>query len=316
MAGWTSGVPRDWNASAPDVNFDSASDDTGDDASYRELALCQSSFDIINFVCDWVIDSREVVADSLSIAFSAIVGVGSVPFGPVAAIAGALAVAAIDLAFVAFKAVSSTVLGDQDARDNVACCLYNTLAGTAISQANFELGLNACSFNAGSYEDQIAGAIRELLKDEGFYAAFIDFISTNFALAADGDLSNCPCTCPALRFNKYNGTPVGQGDLAINGNTRILTGVNYNNTYHGIWVVGDDVICPNCELIKVEILSLETNGNDWIGGAPWDCDYQPVPGAPHYQNDPPSALIGTWESNGFNITFDGPWSMTVRFSEL
>ncbi len=180
----------------PNLVYDMTSED-----DIRDLALCAATDAIVDFICELVLKEREnqatiarIGAIILSITSAALTvsGIGS-PVG--------LAIAAVLVEGYAsiWDGVSETILGDEVAKDLVACCMYNTLKGTTISQTAFEQSLDNCNFTPLSPEAQIAGAIVGMLSDDDFYIAFIDFLDEKIRPAELG-LVSCNCAAPTQTF--------------------------------------------------------------------------------------------------------------------
>lgn len=173
----------------PDLEYDASPDD-----EFRDLALCAGIHDFIDFICELVLEERNnqatyarIGAILLSIASAVLIasGIGS-PLGLAIATALVLGYATI------WDGISELVLNDDEARELVACCMYDALQGSTLTQVAFENSLDGCAFTGGTNEAQIAGAIVGMLDDTDIYMAFVDFVNEKYRPAVLG-LVTCPC---------------------------------------------------------------------------------------------------------------------------
>lgn len=163
--------------------YDSTSED-----DVRDLALCAGISAFVDFVCELVLSEREedavyarIGAVILAITSAVLIasGIGS-PLGL------AIATALVGGYAVIWDGISDIVLSNQDARDAVACCMYESLSGATLSKTLFEDSLDGCAFTALTPEAQIAGAIAPMLDEEDIFTAFLEFVDEKFRPAQLG----------------------------------------------------------------------------------------------------------------------------------
>jgi hypothetical protein len=183
--------PTDVNSGAPNRSWTLADGDSSGDVTKRESALCMAVRRIVDAACDSEITRRELGAVGID-AVAGVIGVGLAFAGPAAAALGGLLLVGISAAAGAFAALSESVLSDDDAREDVACCLYQSLRGQYPNEDSLSNGLSRCCFSGGSNEAQIAGAIESLLPD--LLPALLDFLAE---AKKEVSLPDCPCSLDA-----------------------------------------------------------------------------------------------------------------------
>lgn len=212
----TGGLP----SLAPDAPDTSFSEDTGDDAEEqfrRIVALCWACHDYVASVAEKGIlqgvninPEIQLTSLTLSFLFSPIVGIG---FG--------LATTAIILAVTEF-------IGGDDDVIQVACCMFDTLEGLAVSQANFSTALDFCPDVSGLGASSLLSLVRGGMDDEKNFLAFVKILGA--FMGATNDLSTCPCTDPLctadFKLDKFDFTSVG-------GRAVYVTDVGWDNSAGG-----------------------------------------------------------------------------------
>jgi hypothetical protein len=185
--------PTDINPNAPDEAWENRRGQDAEEEQRRINALCQAVRRIVDAACEAEITRREIGAVGID-AIAGVVGVGLAFAGPAAAALGGLLLVGVSAAAGAFAALSESVLSDDDARENVACCGYRALLGKTPSAASLGHMFDHCCFAGGSPEAQVAGAIAPLMED--LYKPFVDFISE-----AERELGlECPCSGLSWRW--------------------------------------------------------------------------------------------------------------------
>lgn len=179
--------PTDVNTGAPNRSWTLADGDTSGDVTKREAALCIAVRRIVDAACDSEITRRELGAVGID-AVAGIIGVGLAFAGPAAAALGGLLLVGLSTAAGAFAAISESVLSDDDAREDVACCLYQSLRGQYPNEDSLTYGLSRCCFGGTSNAAQIAGAIAPVLP--GLLPALLDFLAE---AKKELLLPDCPC---------------------------------------------------------------------------------------------------------------------------
>jgi hypothetical protein len=180
--------PTDVNANAPNRSWAFADGDGSGDVAKRESALCMAVRRIVDAACDSEITRRELGSVGID-AVAGVIGVGLAFAGPAAAALGGLLLAGISAAAGAFAALSESVLSDDDAREAVACCLYQSLRGQYPNEDSLTYGLSRCCFGGTSNAAQIAGAVAPALPD--LLPALLDFLAE---AKREVSLPDCPCS--------------------------------------------------------------------------------------------------------------------------
>jgi len=168
---------------------------------YINLAMCKATHDLVGWACEIELEKRAqdaliggLIASVLGIV-GTLVGAGIIltTAGAGTAVGFAVGSAIVGVGASTWSGVSSQVLGNELARSNVACCLYNAIKGQTPERNIFINALNGCSFPFGSDEAQIAGAIASILGGDGVHATWAKYASENLQYAKLG-LINCPCS--------------------------------------------------------------------------------------------------------------------------
>lgn len=164
----------------------------------RDTALCMAAQ---QFVASFAaIKIAELQAGLLSV-YGALVLATVISGGLLLGVAvGVLALGAYSLQ------VALTALRDEQAIEDVACCMYHGLQGGAVTQAVFETALDSCGFTGGTNEaivrDLVAAEIDELAN----YLAFLDAAGNAYGQAAIG-VGNCVCDQWSYLIDDFGAVP-------------------------------------------------------------------------------------------------------------
>ena len=207
--------PSSIHYDAPDTDFDSSSGDTPEQAAQRTAALC---FAITQYVDSLIQQSRQRA-----------VGLGLVAAGAALIVnpfAAALVAMVTDAALIGFDA---GVWSNEEAIQKVRCCMYDSLAGAALSYANFVASVDDCGFTPLSAESQLAYIVNVSNVDRANFLEFVRLLGTGMTAGVAGD----DCTCGPEPIECNSGTSIGT----------II--VNTTDTSPSVTVVGADFTYPS-----------------------------------------------------------------------
>jgi len=183
---------------APD-SFDSDSGDDPGDEIYRERALCYAVRAMVDLVCAQALEQLNEKAAAVGI-IGAIIGL---------IVGGGVGGFLFILATAFLISVGKAPFEDEQAREDVSCCIVTALQAVATSQANLESAANICYVNPlGGNPYAIAQAIRSSNAfDSGNFLAFVKTLAEGFRLAKLDLLEPCPCEVWEVDFYNGNGEP-------------------------------------------------------------------------------------------------------------
>jgi len=196
-------------------------DASGNDV-FRNDSLCALTRIIVPAMCQAELQRRDEQAEVWSEVGDILRSIGQVAlaFGQTYITLGTgIASAFLEFASVAWQGVSDIVLQDETAQGLVACCMYNSLKGSTITESAFSQSLQNCNFTFGTYESQIAGAIEPMLDSLDFYLSFLQQWADMYDFAKAGFLSDCPCEpdwCHTFDFSIDDGGFIVDNDYLNN----------------------------------------------------------------------------------------------------
>ena len=170
----------------PDLNPDTPTDYfDGDSSASRELALCSAvNIYVKSYASNWVNIAQATLG--IVIVFGVLASI-SIVGGVIATIlVGGLAL----MTQTALNAMS-----DEDALNDVICCMIEGLRDKAVNQTNFENSLDSCGFTGGSNEAIIRDLIASDLDQWDNYLSFLNSLGDAFVLA-EIDVGSCDCELP------------------------------------------------------------------------------------------------------------------------
>lgn len=170
------GTPGSINDDAPSDNFN------GDASTERDTALCMA---VRYYVEQYMQNAVNNAALATGTAIAATV-VGAL-FTPWAAVGGGLAVLATGITYGALV----SAIGDRAALNAVICDLYDSMKGTAISEANFASKINALT-GSNTHETTIVDNLKAGSGQRANYLKFIDLLGSAYPQAEAG-ADDCPC---------------------------------------------------------------------------------------------------------------------------
>ena len=256
---------------APDMVYDSTATD-----DVRDLALCHATKEIVDVICEMELERRRLgisainagiggggIAGLIAAVLAAPTGGGSLA---VYAAVVALGVGVAQVGTATFSAASDSVLQNDEARDLVACCMYDALKGQNLTQTLFEQSLDVCGFTGGTNEAELAGAIAYLLVEDNVYQTFINRLQWGYKYA---DLGLVDCPCDAEWDEEFDFTQVdGLSDGWEISNNQYPA---WGHRAHGTgWTVDDNppyqaLTLQNYQASKYQITRLEVNGSNALG---------------------------------------------------
>lgn len=191
VSAWDGSDPTSINSNAPDVTWIKQDGDTSQEITDRDDALCYAAKALIDMICGMEMQRRNVGVGMAGIGLAVLaVLLAFVPaVGP---LLSAAILAALGVAKTAFDTLSDAILTDNDARADVACCMYSNLRALDVTPYYFSQSLNDCCFTGGSNEAQLSGACAYILSEEDVFVAFVNLISE--AAKYPAYLTACGCT--------------------------------------------------------------------------------------------------------------------------
>lgn len=189
----------------PDTFWDADSGDAGDEIQQRENALCNACLDYINTVAEDLVAKIEAASlFALPIITPIVMAI--------APVAGAVFVGALSV----LELLTILAINDDEIRRKVACCMYDNLAGVALTEASFNTSLTGCGFAALSDEEIVREMLEAGVNDRGNYLSFVNVLGSHFALVGAGDL-DCVCGIWEHTFDFETGDEQGWTDRATDG---------------------------------------------------------------------------------------------------
>lgn len=181
---------------APDLVYDSTEDD-----DIRDVLVCWACREIVKIMCEAEIANRNVQAIGAAVGSAVLAIVGALIDAGIIVVSGgsgtplaiAVASALTGVAGALWAGVSTDVLSNEGAREDVACCMYNALKGASPERTAFLASLDGCEFAPGSMQAQLSGAIAGQLSQPDMHAAWLNYAQENYRAAELGLLSDCPC---------------------------------------------------------------------------------------------------------------------------
>jgi hypothetical protein len=211
------GTPQSVDEDAPTTTF--GGDENPADVIYRDDALCHAYKLLVDISCEQIYAAIQDRANALrqitTILFA---------FGPLGAVMGLLIWITIE---AANAIVNIETLRNLDAREKLACCLYETAKGQAVSFENYRAAMVSCrdGFAGGSPERAIANALvgSSAYTNQGNYIAFLKILANAFRFSKAGILEPCSCAEWTIKRLFFDGQAYG------NANIEAVAGVSDGN---------------------------------------------------------------------------------------
>lgn len=175
-------------------------------------------------------------------------------------------IADIFACWVDFEA-AFTALADQDALDELACCLLDELDGVAMSQTNFDSAISACASSLTGTAGDIA-CVFDSDNDLDLYLVFLTGYQIAIErVAAEGNL---PCNCDLAFYIEYDFTVSNGGWILQVGARRgeYVAGVGWQSTPKtppsggkmGVYIY--HVLPSDCALVEIA-MDYNMDGQTW-----------------------------------------------------
>lgn len=189
------GTPTSVDNDAP-TEFTGNPEDETDDPILRDLALCAAARAVVLVAAQAEQEKRAGVT-GLAQTVAAILASPTVFNAVPPQVKVFLGITSIVLGAAAtiFQTLSDAVLSDDEALENVGCCLYRNLRTTENTRTGFANSLDSCDFDSGSIEEQLRGAVAYLLAQGEMYIYFTKGLGEFYRFAKQGLLADCPCHC-------------------------------------------------------------------------------------------------------------------------
>jgi hypothetical protein len=173
---WDGVNPSSVNENTPDDFY------SGDGSADRENALCTAiKIYVYSYAQNWVTKAQ------LALGVVAIVGI----VASITIVGGMIATALVGgLAYLTSFAI--TAMQDENALDDVVCCIFEALNGASITNANWLTCLDDCNFEVGTNQAIIRDIIASDLDQFNNWLTFINQVGNSYVLAQAG-VSDCPC---------------------------------------------------------------------------------------------------------------------------
>jgi len=221
----------------PDLNPNTPTDFySGDDSDERLNALCTAcNIYVRSYASNWLTTAQAVLGVTIVIGIALSISiVGGIIAGTVLA----------GLALI--TQVAMDAMQDEDALDNVVCCMYNALNEAVVNQANFEASLDACGFGGGTNEAIIRDLIASDLDQFNNWLSFLNSLGDSYVLAQVGVFS-CPCFDIWTSFLDFT-----TDDLMTLSAGQWEDGVGYKTTFTG----GDRKIVASIDFTLSTVISI------------------------------------------------------------
>ncbi len=211
---------------------------------YLDDVQCWAYRMLVDSICQAAIDIKAKQAegtDTLDILrefFAGAGGIGSLIFGVVGfttaglvalviAVMGALAQVAI-LILDKILSTPAEVLSDEEAKEDVACCMYNALKGGTPSFDAFKNALSGCNFNAESPAGQLRTLIHDFLQSQDVYLSLFRIANDLVPAAQAGADLACPCEGEwCYTFDFVTGGAYGWQLQPVNGAGNYVAGTGW-----------------------------------------------------------------------------------------
>jgi len=236
----------------PELNSNTPVDFYSGDGSQERLdALCTATnIYVRSYVTNWISKAQAVLGVTVFIAVAlSITGIGGVIAGTVLA----------GLALVTQTALDAML--DENAIDDVVCCMNNELIGAIINNALFITSLDNCNFLVGSNQAIIRDIVASDLPQFNNWLSFLNSVGDSFVLAQNG-IVDCPCDATdtvVVTFDAF-GYPnwlISTGNLSIAVGNPLPSAFATKNIPINTWQV----------IVDIDLLSDRTVQNvnmDWF----------------------------------------------------
>lgn len=180
-------------ALAPDIIYEGNGQD-----GLRDNAVCYAVNRFVDAFCEAEIARRDAIfGQAQGIvdlgATVAVIVVGALSLGTAALLAVGIYSAFEKIAMSVWSAIQLAVFEDDDARRELACCLYSEVQGDTPTKAALLAAAAACDASLTGNAQVLAGLCETLLGEDETYVAFAQAASEAFALERLEALPDCDC---------------------------------------------------------------------------------------------------------------------------
>lgn len=202
---WDGVNPSSVNPETPDDYY------SGDGSDARVDALCTAcKIYVYSYAENWL------TIASVALGISIVVGI----IASISVVGGIIASVLVGgLTYI--TSVAMDAMQDESALDAVACCMFNALDGTAITQANFETCLDGCGFAGGSNAAIVRDIIASDLNQFKNWLSFINQVGNSYPLAQSG-IVDCPCSMPYDIWVTFDDVVTSEYEISVD--TSFYTG--------------------------------------------------------------------------------------------
>lgn len=173
--------------------------DGGPDDAFRDIALCNALQIFVDAMCDVEINRRAQaeqfwedvpeVLESVAIILLAV----PIPGARFLAFAAAAVGVFIEIAGPIWNLATLTALQDENAREQVACSMYEELSGATPTFSAFQTSLDNPQYSPISNAAFIGNAIKAMIQELEIYIAFLQMWADVYPYAKGGFLDICDC---------------------------------------------------------------------------------------------------------------------------
>lgn len=195
------------NQYAPTLTFTSSAGEDGDRINARRLALCYACSLYVATYCETIkeinhgaVSVANLTALGLTVAEAILVAFAFVDAGTSLPLALALGAAAANLGGGVYGALTDAILDDVAAREELACCMYNTLKDLEPTRDNFKTAVDSCEGLSANAELIRATLSVDINNDTGLNNQFHAFINTLGAELRPAELGLIECDCVKLCY--------------------------------------------------------------------------------------------------------------------
>lgn len=132
------------------------------------------------------------------------------------------------LAFMTQTVVDA--IADEQAVEDVVCCMFTTLQNSAVNELNFEISLGACGFPVGSNQAIIRDLVASDMNQFKNWLSFLNTLGDCYVFMLAGVDYTCPCQVTPTWTHLFD------FEASDGGWTQITTGIVSGTA--GVWVAG------------------------------------------------------------------------------
>lgn len=216
------GLPSSVNPDAPDDFF------SGNGSSDRITGLCDAcKVYVYSYASNWVQKAKIILGAVFVVtAIASLTLLGGVIAGTVLAGLALISQIALD------------AMEDEQALDDIVCCMVDAMTGTVINQANFEASLDACGFTVGSNQAIARDIVASDLTVFDNYLSFLNALGDQYVLAQAG-VSDCPCETTWIKTFDFTLGKQGWDFVATRGSYVVgvgFVGIQFSSNETAIYI--------------------------------------------------------------------------------